>query len=223
MVNRYSITGSPYQFATEKASWEPLYNASPTQSLPVLIRESEIALLKWGLMVKMSTRKATSAKLFNTALSQVFSKASTKSAMKQRRCIVLADGVFLWKQIGKKKQTPYYFYQDNQQMFGMAGYWESSEDLEGNEFKCFMLITDTHQQLSTTQQETPVFLQTSDFKAWLDPSSEQSELEIILSKSSSMQFSSHSVSPEIQYEEKNHADLIKPSTPSDQHGNYTLF
>lgn len=174
-------------------------------------------------MVKMSSRKASSAKLFNTALTHVFTKASTKTAMKQRRCVILADGIFLWKQIGKKKQTPYYFYQDNQQMFGMAGYWESSEDLEGNEFKCFMLITGTHQQLSSTQQETPLFLHSGDFKDWLDPNTEQSDLEKILSKSSTMQFTSHSVSPEIQNEEKNHANLIKPTTPADQHGNYTLF
>lgn len=223
MVNRYSITGSPYEISGENLPWDPQYNACPTQTLPVLTKENEVSLLNWGLMVKMSTIKATSAKLFNTSLDHVFTKASTKTAMKQRRCIILADGIFLWKQIGKKKQTPYYFYQDNQQMFGMAGYWESSEDLEGNEFKCFMLITGTHQQLAATQDDAPVFLKSADFKTWLDTSTEQEELEKILSKSSSIQFSSHTVSPEIQNEEKNHADLIRPTTPSDQHGNYTLF
>lgn len=223
MINRYSITGSPYQFSSEQGPWEPRYNACPTQALPVLIRENQVAMFNWGMMVKMSTKKATSAKLFNTSSSHVFSKASTRAAMKDRRCVILADGVFLWKQIGKKKQTPYYFYQDNQQMFGMAGYWESSEDLEGNEFKCFMLITGTHRQLASTQEETPIFINTGDFKTWLDPNTEQAELENILSKSASFQFASHSVSPEILNEEKNHADLIRPSTPSDQHGNYTLF
>ncbi len=223
MINRYTITGSPYQFSQEKASWEANYNAAPAQSLPVLVKEGEIALFNWGLRVKMSSRKATSAKLFNTALTNVFTKASTKTAMEQRRCIILADGLFLWKQIGKKKQTPYYCYPDNQQMFGMAGYWESSEDLEGNEFKCFMLITDTHQQLSEIQEETPLFLNPSDFNAWLDPSIPQENLQKILVKSSSIQFTSHAVSPEILDEEKNHANLISPSAPSDQHGNYTLF
>ena len=223
MINRYSVTGSPYQFTAENISWDPLYNACPTQSLPILIKENEVSLFNWGLMVKMSSNKITSSKLFNTSLNHVFSKASTKNAMKQRRCVILADGIFLWKQIGKKKQTPYYFYRFNQQMFGMAGYWESSEDLEGNEFKCFMMITGSHQQLSSTQEDAPIFLESSDFKAWLDPTMEQGDLEKLLSKSSSLKFSSHSVSPEIQYEEKNHANLIKPSTPSDQHGNYTLF
>lgn len=223
MVNRYSVTSSPYQFSQEGNPWEPRYNACPTQQLPVLTGQNEISLLHWGLMVKKSAKKSTSSKLFNTSITSVFTKASTKTAMQQRRCVILADGVFLWKQIGKKQQTPYYFYQSDQQMFGMAGYWESSEDLDGNEFKCFMLITGSHQQLSTTQQDTPLFINSGDFGTWLDPNQPQEDLETLLAKSTEMQFNSHSVSPEILEEEKNHNGLISPTTPSDQHGNYTLF
>lgn len=223
MVNRYSITGSPYQYAKEDVSWEAQYNACPTQKLPVLVKENQVEFMNWGLMVKMTNNKSTSSKLFNTPVNQVFTKASTKTAMKSRRCIILADGIFLWKQIGKKKQTPYYFYQDNQQLFGMAGYWESSEDLEGHEFQCFMLITGSHPQLSDIQDDSPLFLQPSEFKNWLDPNADQDQLNAILDKGGATRFASHAVSPAIQNDELNHAGLISPTTPSDQHGNYTLF
>ena len=223
MVNRYSITDNPHQFSNENLAWEPRYNASPSHKLPVLTAEGSVSMLNWGLMVKMSTNKATSAKLFNTPLQSVFTKASTKTAMKQRRCIILGDGVFLWKQIGKKKQVPYYFYQDNRKVFGMAGYWESSEDLEGNEFKCFMMITGTHPQLTTYQNDSAIFIDPIDFKTWLDPSQPQDILMGVLENSSKVQFVSHAVSPAILNDELNYPELIGPATPSDQHGNYTLF
>lgn len=223
MINRYSITGPINSFSEDKISWEPRYNASPGQQLPVLLSENQVELMRWGLTVKTSNNRTTSSKLFNTPVNTVFTKASTKNAMKKRRCVILADGVFLWKQIGKKKQTPYYCYQDNQQMFGMAGYWDSSMDLEGNEFSCFMMITGTHPQLSSFQDDGPLFLQSGDFKTWLNPNATQDELDQALEKSGAFRFANHAVSPAIQNDELNYAALISPNTPSDQHGNYTLF
>ena len=52
-------------------------------------------------------------------------KPSFRSAYKRRRCIILADGYYEWKQVpGDRRKQPVYIRLQSQKPFALAGLWE---------------------------------------------------------------------------------------------------
>ncbi len=159
-----------------------------------------------------------SPKLFNVPAEGIFDKASTRNAIRKNRCIIPATGFFLWKSIGKKKQTPYFYYLDQNQVFGIAGIWETEEDLEGKEYQCFLCLTEKRESA-----DWPVLIPSSEFAHWLSDDLKDDQIAELIEKSASIDFANHPVGPSISNERLNTPQLIQPTNPTDQYGNYTLF
>jgi len=231
MCDRYSITVNANQIKSvfgvkDTGDFQPSYNAGPTQELPVLLstQPDTIQHMTWGLISKWSNNKSISPKLFNLPVQQAFEKKMYRNGLKENRCLVVADGFFLWKQIGKAKKVPYYFQQTNQQAFGIAALWESYEDMDGNPTNTFIMLTrPASEQVAGYHEDMPLMLSGDALKQWMDPSFEilDNANTIINAKAEKLKF--HPVSPMISNLENNHEGLIKATLPSDQHGNYTLF
>ncbi|MEM9325952.1 MAG: SOS response-associated peptidase family protein [Bacteroidota bacterium] len=223
MVDRYSIAQNPHLITKEKGSWKPIYNAHPTQKLPILHTPDQISYFHWGLMSKWSNNKVMSSKLFNLDVERAFEKTSFRKSLQSRRCVALADGYYVWRQIGKKQHTPYYHYLPQQQLFGIAGIWESSEDLEGNSFDCFMCLMRQSTSPSHTTEEQPIMVLSNDVNEWLNPDLSEESIRELIRKSEEIEVATHAVSPAIRNTENNSSTLTEPAMPADQHGNYTLF
>jgi putative SOS response-associated peptidase YedK len=69
----------------------------------------------------------------------------------------------------------------------------------------------------------PLILSAEALKKWLESSATVGDLKNALSEISMAAFSLHPVSPLISDISQEGESLIKPSQPSDQYGNYTLF
>ena len=231
MCDRYSITVSADKLIKffglkETGDFEPSFNAGPTQELPVLLSSQPDAIqyMTWGLISKWSNNKSISPKLFNLPVQQAFEKKMYQRGLKENRCVILADGFYLWKQIGKAKRVPYFFFLSDQKPFGIAALWESYEDMDGNPTNTFiMLTTPATAQVATYQEDMPLLLSGDTFKQWLDHETDASEHSGLFTKSTADKFKFHPVSPLISNLDNNHEGLIKATLPSDQHGNYTLF
>ncbi len=231
MVDRYSLHSSPDSLKKslgikETGEYLPTYNAGPTQELPVLLsnQPDTIQLMTWGLISKWSNNKSISPKLFNLPVSHAFEKKMYQKGLKENRCLILADGFFLWKQIGKAKRVPYYFYHANKLPLAIAGLWESFEDLEGNPSNNFIMLThEASHQIASYQDDMPLILPDPQRKIWLDQESNIIDHQDEIRHPHFEKLKFHSVSPLISNLENNHEGLIKATVPSDQHGNYTLF
>lgn len=231
MCDRFSITVKSdilkRMFGIKEVDgFQPSYNAGPTQELSVLLssQPDTIQQMTWGLISKWSNNKSISPKLFNLPVQQAFEKKMYQRGLRENRCIVLADGFFLWKQIGKTKRVPYYFYLSEQKPFGIAALWESYEDMDGNPSNTFIMLTrPATTQVAAYQEDMPLMLSGDTLKSWLDPEFELEEdsSQFLNSKTDKLKF--HPVSPLISNLTNNHEGLIKATLPSDQHGNYTLF
>ncbi|MEQ9220171.1 MAG: SOS response-associated peptidase [Cyclobacteriaceae bacterium] len=231
MCDRYSITVSSDIIkrifgVKDVDGFQPTYNAGPTQELAVLLssQPDTIQQMTWGLISKWSNNKSISPKLFNLPVQQAFEKKMYQRGLKENRCVVLADGFFLWKQIGKAKRVPYYFYQSEQKPFGIAALWESYEDMDGNPSNTFIMLTcPASTQVEAYQEDMPLILTGETLKQWLNHESEIDENPDLYLNSKIEKLKFHPVSPLISSLDNDHADLIKATLPSDQHGNYTLF
>jgi putative SOS response-associated peptidase YedK len=76
----------------------PRYNAAPTQSLPVVLRDREsgarrLETLRWGLIPFWAKDAKMVYTTINAKSETVATKAAFREAFESRRCIVPADGV----------------------------------------------------------------------------------------------------------------------------------
>lgn len=231
MYDRYTIAASiealknAFQ-VTVPEGYKPSYNAIPTMQLPVLIPSDPVTckLYHWGLPASLSNNKSISLKLFNLPAHSAFHRPVYRKLIEKNRCVILADGFYIWKQLSKKQKAPYYCYFSNRSPFGIAGIWEEYEDLEGNVFENFNMITvsSTH-ALSDYQDDMPALLNAEALSRWLDSGMTVSGAEEIIRQVTAQHILLHAVSPMIVNAQIDDERLIKPTTPSDQFGNYTLF
>ena len=154
----------------------PRYNIAPTQPIACVRQnadsENEVTSFRWGLIPSWAKEAKIGARMINARSETAASKPSFRSAFKQRRCLIFADGYYEWKKEGKAKQ-PYYMVKAKEEAesgFCMAGLWERWHDKDKNETieSCSILTTDSAPSLSCLHDRMPVIVQPEDFGFWLD-------------------------------------------------------
>lgn len=205
---------------------QPNFNAAPSQKLPVIThqRPGEIQFFHWGLISQMANNKAISPKLFNLPLDHALNRPMYKRALQGNRCVILANGFYVWKQLTKKQKVPYFCYFSARQAFAIAGVWEEYDDMEGKATHTFnMLLIPATAELRDYQEAMPALLTPEQARQWLATDLETDEAQTILAAVSTKKLQLHAVSPRVNDLKNNDSSLIEPAPPSDQYGNYTLF
>src|SRR4051794_15661278 len=87
-------------------SYPARYNARPSQELPVILNTEpeKIQLIKWGITPPWKETQL----IINTRKESLDTKPFFKSAFRERRCLILADGFYEWAKTDRTKQ-PYRF------------------------------------------------------------------------------------------------------------------
>ncbi|MBC6433518.1 SOS response-associated peptidase [Nostoc sp. HG1] len=184
MCGRFSqsLTGDAIAQAFQLAEvpdWQPRYNIAPTQTIPAIVAakkgDRHFKPLRWGLIPSWSKDPAIGAKMINARSETVAEKPSFRSAFKQHRCLILADGFYEWRKQSGKKQ-PFYFRLQDGSPFAFAGLWERWHAPEGDILEtCTILTTEANQLVSQVHDRMPVILPTDRYDQWLDPTLQQSE------------------------------------------------
>jgi putative SOS response-associated peptidase YedK len=124
--------------------------------------------------------------MINARSETVATKPSFRAAFKSRRCLVLADGFFEWKKVGKEKQ-PYYITRGDGGPFCMAGLWESWNPKNDEVAKaqpvetCTILTTDANSMMLSLHDRMPVIVEPDQYEFWMDPAvHETQQLQKIL-------------------------------------------
>jgi putative SOS response-associated peptidase YedK len=157
----------------------PRYNIAPTQTIAA-VRQLEpggprrLALLHWGLIPSWAKDAKLAASTINARGETVAEKPAFRTAFARRRCLVLADGYFEWKAVGKKKQ-PLWFRMQDERPFAFAGLWErwrgpagTPEDQPPLE-SCTIVTTAANALSANVHDRMPVILDPADYGLWLDP------------------------------------------------------
>lgn len=151
MCGRYTITvdaGSiAWRFGAERPEFdfEPVYNAAPTQSLPVIIEtdsQRQLMIMRWGLIPHWSKDLSMGNKLINARVETIDQKPAFKSSFHQRRCLIPADGYYEWMKIDGRKQ-PLRIISTQQDIFSFAGIWDRWVSPEGLTINSFSILTTT--------------------------------------------------------------------------------
>ena len=174
MCGRYSIAVEgeklqKYSAARLTFPYVPRYNAAPSQELPVILNESpnEILPVRWGIK-RPWMRTLRRDGLINIRTETLKEKETFRDDLENRRCLVLADGFYEWKEVARGRKVPFRFMRKDGALFAFAGLWEVNRDEKGRDFKAFSIITTAAEPpVAAIHARMPVILPAGQESAWL--------------------------------------------------------
>lgn len=229
MINRYSLSVEPeavaQRFSVDPTpGYEPVFNAAPTQLLPVMTQESPngMSFFYWGMPPVWAKDKPLGERVINTPAELVWDKPAFRKKLRVNRCLIPADGFFLWKRIGKKAAVPYRFTFPGNAPFAIAGFWEEYEDENNVPHHTFsMLTTEGAPSVAGFSTRMPAIL-TPEFEMdWLKSEREEQVHSMLTPYPGDLVH--YSVSTLVNDPVHNDKRVIMPAPPADQFGNLTLF
>jgi putative SOS response-associated peptidase YedK len=147
------------------------YNITPSQPVAaVRVPEQcrEMIMLRWGLLPSWAKDAKTNYSMINARAETVAEKPAYRTAFRQRRCLIPADGFYEWKQTPDGKQ-PYYIRMQQDGVFALAGLWEHWIGPDKKIESCSIIVTEANDSIRPVHDRMPVIIRPSDFDQWLDP------------------------------------------------------
>jgi len=147
----------------------PSYNIAPGRAVPVIRHGAagrELVGLRWGLLPHWSDDPEIgfiSGRAETAALARPF-----KYAFRYRRCLILADGFYLWQTVNGKKQA-YFVRMKDDGMFALAGLWERWWKTGTVVESCAPLTTTANKLIAPIHERMPVIVRPEDYALWLHP------------------------------------------------------
>ena len=178
MCGRFTLTINPdelqKQFGLSQpppTELSPRFNIAPSQTVAVVANEANrvLDLFHWGLIPSWAKDPKIGNKLINARAETLPEKPSFRTALKRRRCLVLADGFYEWKKDGAAK-TPMYIQLQDGHLFAFAGLWEVWQPPDGSLVKsCTIITTEPNTLLASIHNRMPAILPPEAYDAWLTP------------------------------------------------------
>lgn len=111
---------------------EPVYyvNSFSIPTMPVITNEEprKFQFYSWGLIPfwvkKIDDAEKIRTQTMNARAETLFDKPSFRHSIRNKRCLIPADGFFEWRYI-LGRNYPYYIYLKNHKVFSFAGIWDS--------------------------------------------------------------------------------------------------
>jgi putative SOS response-associated peptidase YedK len=179
MCGRFSLGADAKTLAAQfnlidGASWTPRYNIAPTQEVLVVVPDPatvrrQARRYRWGLIPSWAKDPSLGNQMINAQAETAAVKPAFRVAFRKRRCLILADGFYEWKQENGYKQ-PYYIRLRDGRPFAFAGLWERWEGPEGAAIdSCTILTASPNELLRPLHHRMAVILPSSEYGRWLDP------------------------------------------------------
>ncbi len=222
MCGRFTLTIDPtalqeaFPWATVPDDLSPRYNIAPSQMVAVIPNTSEnkVELYKWGLIPSWAKDPTIGERMINARAETLAEKPSFRNAYHRRRCLILADGFYEWKQNPDlKTKQPMYIRLKNGAPFAFAGLWEAWKAPDETELRtCTIITTQPNALLETIHNRMPVILAPDDYAKWLSTEDRQpAQLEGLLVPYPAGEMVAFPVSKMVNRPELDSAELVKPA------------
>jgi putative SOS response-associated peptidase YedK len=156
---------------------QPRFNAAPTQTLPVVTRNSpnRVEMMRWGLIPSWAKDPSIGSRMINARAETVAEKPAFRKPLRSQRCLVPASGFFEWKREGGGK-TPHFIHLPGEPLFAFAGLYDVWRDPDGQVVKSYtILTTEPNDLMADIHNRMPVILRREDEGEWLSPENTEPE------------------------------------------------
>jgi putative SOS response-associated peptidase YedK len=197
------------------------YHAQAQPQMPVLCSDNKgsIDLAAWGLIPFWITDEASAEdirkKTFNARAETLSSKPAFTKAFESQRCLIPVTGFFEWQHINGKK-IPWYITMANQNVFSIAGLWETWLSPGGITLKTFSMITvvanEKMAEIHNTKKRMPAMLPPEVEHIWIKPGLTSADASRLLEPINSEMLNTYTVSPLISNTRIDHnvPEVIRP-------------
>ena len=154
------------------------YNIAPTQNVVSIMRNgsAHLAELRWGLIPSWAKEESIGSRMINARAESLAEKPSFKRLLHSKRCLIVADGFYEWKQ-GNGQKTPMYITMKDDEPFAFAGLWDTWKNPAGEELRtCTIITTEPNEVVAPIHNRMPAILLPDAREAWLDLSIKDDEL-----------------------------------------------
>jgi putative SOS response-associated peptidase YedK len=189
--------------ATLRTECAPSYNVAPTNQA-LIIREGKdhersADAARFGV-----TRTPPGRPTF-LLINLQSERARLRKDLKERRCIIPADGFYEWEQTGPKEKQPHYFYPP-EGLFSLAGSWQETTQGLG-----FCIFTTTPNELvAPLHHRMPVILGHNAVAQWLAPETDSDTLMSLMEPYPAALMREHRVSKHVNNARNKDAACIVP-------------
>jgi len=196
--------------------YKPCYNCAPSQNLAVITNadRTKLNFYRWGLIPFWANDPKIGYRLINARAESLSEKPAFKHAFRKRRCLIPANGFYEWKK--DRDKTPYRVFLKNDELFAMAGIWETWKDAEGKPVYSFSIITTKANPLvEKIHDRMPVILRPQDEEAWLKEKDENT-LKKLLVPFDSSEMEAYPVSKKVNSPANEGPEIILPEGHGEQ-------
>lgn len=189
----------------------PNYNIAPTHAHYVIINDqpNKVQKFKWGLIPGNAVDDRHCANFAMAMKEGIMSKTSFRFPIRKRRCLVLADSFYVWKQAGTQR-IPYRIFIDGQ-VNVMAGIWDTWEPQPGIIIPSFSIISvPSYGKVENISKRMPLILPTEQWQQYWLSDLDTPEIEKVLDLSFNSKFTIHRIKDDINDLNNNHAGLHMP-------------
>ena len=153
------------------AAHSPSYNVAPTQGVLTVVAENEArraVRMRWGLIPSWAREASVGSRMINARAETVAEKPSFRTALRRRRCLVLADGFYEWRRTSAGKR-PMRITMASEEPFAFAGLWDTWRDPQAEAVtSCTIITTEANDLLRPIHDRMPVILQRDQEDLWPD-------------------------------------------------------
>ncbi|MCE2465027.1 MAG: SOS response-associated peptidase [Dehalococcoidia bacterium] len=175
MCGRYSLIadlrGLQTRFSFEEfQEYAPYHNIAPTSRV-LTVRGSgprQAEVMRWGLVPSWAKELSVGSRMFNARGETVAEKPAFRTALRRRRCLVLADAFYEWQKTRNGKR-PIRISLASGEPFAFAGLWETWKDPSDTVIpSCTIITTAPNDLISPIHDRMPVILPKEMEELWLD-------------------------------------------------------
>ena len=217
MCGRYSLVSTEniaarFDVQQQQLTLSPRYNVAPSQSMPVVVRNSPNRLveMQWGLIPSWSKEPRAQFSTINARAETITKSPVFRGPFKNRRCLVPASGFYEWQRTERGKQ-PFCIRLKDEELFAFAGLYDVWHDADGNELHSYTVITTVPNELvASIHNRMPVILRQEDEDAWLDKGSDSARLLALLKAYPADKMEAYPVSRAVNSPANEGAELMQP-------------
>ncbi len=120
----------------------PRYNIAPTERAWVIPsdRPDQFVAMRWGLIPPWAADERIGLRCVNARAETLCEKPAFREAVRLRRCLIPADGLYEWQTTGPYAQ-PWFMQRPDGQPFALAGLWERWSRPGGSVIESFAVVT----------------------------------------------------------------------------------
>lgn len=217
MCGRFTLTVDPADLQMQldlkevPAQLQPRYNIAPTQPVAVVTSAADrrVEIFQWGLIPSWSKDPSMASRMINARAETIHEKPAYRGPFARRRCLILADGFYEWKQLEKGKQ-PHYIRLASGEPFAFAGLWDHWTSPEGDErLTCTIITCEPNELMAQLHNRMPVILDKDVMWDWLEPEATPIGLRALLVPYAKP-MTAYPVSRAVNKPENDTAECIKP-------------